>query len=133
MKKFIIFTLLIFSSILFISCSNSKSGNSTPTVNLKNDFYEAVNYELLSSWTIPADKPAINHFSNLEDIVSERVNGIIKQVLSSNPVKDQDKDEYNIKALYETAMDWDTRNVSGFGLLQPYLDNIDQLLLLKIY
>lgn len=125
MKKFIIFTLLIFSSILFISCSNSKSGNSTPTVNLKDDFYEAVNYELLSSWTIPADKPAINHFSNLEDIVSERVNVIIKQVLSSNPVKDQDKDEYNIKALYETAMDWDTRNVSGFGLLQPYLDNID--------
>lgn len=125
MKKFFIFTLLIFSSILFISCSNSKSGNSTPTVNLKNDFYEAVNYELLSSWTIPADKPAINHFSNLEDIVSERVNGIIKEVLSSNPVKDQNKDEYNIKALYETAMDWDTRDVSGFGLLQPYLDNID--------
>ena len=125
MKKFFIFTLLIFSSILFISCSNSKSGNSTPTVNLKDDFYEAVNYELLSSWTIPADKPAINHFSNLEDIVSERVNGIIEQVLSSNPVKDQDKDEYNIKALYETAMDWDKRNVSGFGLLQPYLDNID--------
>lgn len=133
MKKFIIFTLLIFSSILFISCSNSKSGNSTPTVNLKNDFYEAVNYELLSSWTIPADKPAINHFSNLEDIVSERVNGIIEQVLSSNPVKDQDqdKDEYNIKALYETAMDWDTRNVSGFGLLQPYLDNIDSAATVK--
>ena len=125
MKKFFIFTLLIFSSILFISCSNSKSGNSTPTVNLKNDFYEAVNYELLSSWTIPADKPAINHFSNLEDIVSERVNGIIEQVLSSNPVKDQNNDEYNIKALYETAMDWEKRNVSGFGQLQPYLDNID--------
>ena len=125
MKKFFIFTLLIFSSILFISCSNSKSGNSTPTVNLKNDFYEAVNYELLSSWTIPADKPAINHFSNLEDIVSDRLNGLIEQAVSSNPVKDQNKDEYNIKALYETAMDWEKRNVSGFGQLQPYLDNID--------
>lgn len=132
MKKFFIFTLLIFSSILFISCSNSKSGNSTPTVNLKNDFYEAVNYELLSSWTIPADKPAINHFSNLEDIVSERINGIIEQAVSSNPVKDdQNKDEYNIKALYETAMDWDKRNVSGFGLLQPYLDNIDSAATVK--
>lgn len=125
MKKFFIFTLLIFSSILFISCSNSKSGNSTPTVNLKNDFYEAVNYELLSSWTIPADKPAINHFSNLEDIVSDRLNGLIEQAVSSNPVKDQNKDEYNIKALYETAMDWEKRNVSGFGQLQSYLDNID--------
>ena len=125
MKKFFIFTLLIFSSILFISCSNSKSGNSTPTVNLKDDFYEAVNYELLSSWTIPADKPAINHFSNLEDIVSERVNGIIEQAVSSNPVKEQNQDEYNIKALYETAMDWQKRNESGFGQLQSYLDNID--------
>lgn len=132
MKKIFIFTLLIFSSILFISCSNSKSGNSTPTVNLKNDFYEAVNYELLSSWTIPADKPAINHFSNLEDIVSERVNVIIKEVLSSNPVKEeQNKDEYNIKALYETAMDWGKRNVSGFGQLQPYLDNIDSAATVK--
>ncbi len=125
MKKFFIFTLLIFSSILFISCSNSKSGNSTPTVNLKNDFYEAVNYELLSSWTIPADKSSISHISNMDDIVSDRLNGLIEQAVSSNPVKEQDKDEYNIKALYETGMDWDTRNVSGFGLLQPYLDNID--------
>ena len=125
MKKFFIFTLLIFSSILFISCSNSKSGNSTPTVNLKDDFYEAVNYEQLSSWTIPADKPAINHFSNLEDIVSDRLNGLIEQAVSSNPVKEQNKDEYNIKALYETGMDWNKRNVSGFGQLQSYLDNID--------
>ena len=116
MKKFFIFTLLIFSSILFISCSNSKSGNSTPTVN---------NYEQLSSWTIPADKPAINHFSNLEDIVSDRLNGLIEQAVSSNPVKEQNKDEYNIKALYETGMDWNKRNVSGFGQLQSYLDNID--------
>lgn len=133
MKKFFIFTLFIFSSILFISCSNSKSGNSTPTVNLKDDFYEAVNYEQLSSWTIPADKPAINHISNMDDIVSDRLNGLIEQVLSSNPVKDQDqdKDAYNIKALYETGMDWDKRNVSGFGQLQSYLDSIDEAATVK--
>ena len=131
MKKFFIFTLLIFSSILFISCSNSKSGNSTPTVNLKDDFYEAVNYELLSSWTIPADKSSISHISNMDDIVSNRLNGLIEQAVSSNPVKDQDKDAYNIKALYETAMDWNTRNVSGFGQLQPYLDNIDSATTVK--
>lgn len=134
MKKVLLTLLILLLSLAVISCSNtdSQTSNTDSQTNggavapsLKNDFYEAVNYEILSSWTIPADKSSISHISNMDDIVSDRLNGIIEQVLSSNPVKDQNKDEYNIKALYETAMDWEKRNVSGFGQLQPYLDNID--------
>ena len=59
-----------------------------------------------------------------------------QQAVSSNPVKETNKDEYNIKALYETAEDWKKRNISGFGDLQSYLDRIDEAItiydLLKI-
>ena len=127
MKKVLLTLLILLLSLAVISCSNTDSQTNGGAVapSLKNDFYEAVNYEQLSSWTIPADKSSISHISNMDDIVSDRLNGLIEQAVSSNPVKEQNKDEYNIKALYETGMDWDKRNVSGFGQLQSYLDNID--------
>ena len=133
MKKVLLTLLILLLSLAVISCSNTDSQTNGGAVapSLKNDFYEAVNYEQLSSWTIPADKSSISHISNMDDIVSNRLNGLIEQAVSSNPVKDQDKDAYNIKALYETAMDWNTRNVSGFGQLQPYLDNIDSATTVK--
>lgn len=127
MKKVLLTLLILLLSLAVISCSNTDSQTNGGAVapSLKDDFYEAVNYELLSSWTIPADKSSISHISNMDDIVSDRLNGLIEQAVSSNPIKEQNKDEYNIKALYETAMDWDKRNVSGFGQLQSYLDSID--------
>ena len=133
MKKVLLTLLILLLSFAVISCSNTDSQTNGGAVapSLKNDFYEAVNYEQLSSWTIPADKSSISHISNMDDIVSDRLNGLIEQAVSSNPVKEQNKDEYNIKALYETGMDWDKRNVSGFGQLQPYLDDIDKATTVK--
>lgn len=133
MKKVLLTLLILLLSLAVISCSNTDSQTNGGAVapSLKNDFYEAVNYELLSSWTIPADKSSISHISNMDDIVSDRLNGLIKQAVSSNPVKEQKKDEYNIKALYETGMDWDKRNVSGFGQLQSYLNDIDKATTVK--
>ena len=127
MRKVLLTFLILLLSFAVISCSTTDSQTNGGVVapSLKNDFYEAVNYELLSSWTIPADKSAISHFSNMDDIVSDRLNELIEQAVSSNPGKEQNKDEYNIKALYETAMDWEKRNVSGFGQFQSYLDKID--------
>ena len=133
MKKVLLTLLILLLSLAVISCSNTDSQTNGGAVapSLKNDFYEAVNYEQLSSWTIPADKSSISHISNMDDIVSDRLNGLIEQAVSSNPVKEQNKDEYNIKALYETAMDWEKRNVSGFGQLQSYLDSIDKAATVK--
>ena len=133
MKKVLLTLLILLLSLAVISCSNTDSQTNGGAVapSLKNDFYEAVNYEQLSSWTIPADKSSISHISNMDDIVSDRLNGLIEQAVSSNPVKEQNKDEYNIKALYETGMDWDKRNVSGFGQLQSYLNDIDKATTVK--
>lgn len=124
MKK--IFYVFMTALLLLYGCANESSDNKniqTSAPDLKDDFYESVNYEQLSSWVIPADKSGISHFNNFQDINYDRLNTLIQQAVSSNAVKGTD--EYNIKALYETATDWEKRNINGFGQLQTYLDNID--------
>ena len=125
MKK--ILYVLTAALLLMYGCANEKDNNTSAAAapDLKDDFYESVNYDQLSSWVIPADKSSISHFTNMIDTNYERLNGLMQQAVSSNPVKETNKDEYNIKALYETAVDWETRNTSGFGILQQYLDSID--------
>lgn len=125
MKKIIY--VLTAALLLMYGCANEKDNNTSAAAapDLKDDFYESVNYDQLSSWVIPADKESISHLTNMIDTNYERLNDLIQQAVSSNPVKETNKDEYNIKALYETAADWEKRNISGFGDLQSYLDRID--------
>lgn len=125
MKK--ILYVFIAALLFMYGCANEKENNGAVSAapDLKDDFYESVNYDQLSSWVIAADESSISHFTNMIDTNYERLNDLIQQAVSSNPVKETNKDEYNIKALYETAADWEKRNTSGFGILQQYLDSID--------
>lgn len=125
MKKLL---YVFIAALLFMyGCANEKENNGAVSAapDLKDDFYESVNHEQLSSWVIAADESSVSHFSNMLDTNYKRLNGLMQQAVSSNPVKERNKDEYNIKALYETAVDWGKRNTSGFGILQQYLDSID--------
>lgn len=125
MKK--ILYALTAALLLMYGCANEKDNNTSAAAapDLKDDFYESVNYDQLSSWVISADESSISHFTKMIDTNYDRLNSLIQQAVSSNPVKETNKDEYNIKALYETAADWEKRNISGFGYLQSYLDKID--------
>lgn len=126
MKK--ILYALTAALLLMYGCANEKDNNTSAAAapDLKDDFYESVNYDQLSSWVISADESSISHFTKMIDTNYERLNCLMQQAVLSNPVKETNKDEYNIKALYETAVDWKTRNTSGFGDLQSYLDRIDE-------
>lgn len=126
MKK--ILYALTAALLLMYGCANEKDNNTSAAAapDLKDDFYESVNYDQLSSWVISADESSISHFTKMIDTNYERLNSLIQQAVSSNPVKETNKDEYNIKALYETAADWENRNKYGFGDLQSYLDRIDR-------
>lgn len=124
MKK--ILYALTAALLLMYGCANEKDNNTSAAAapDLKDDFYESVNYDQLSSWVISADESSISHFTKMIDTNYERLNDLMQQAVSSNPVKGTD--EYNVKALYETATDWEKRNTSGFGDLQSYLDRIDE-------
>ncbi len=114
--------------LLMYGCANEKDNNTSAAAapDLKDDFYESVNYDQLSSWVISADESSISHFTKMIDTNYERLNDLMQQAVSSNPVKETNKDEYNIKALYETAVDWEKRDISGYGQLQVYFDKIDE-------
>lgn len=123
MKK--ILYAAVVSLLLLYGCAN-EAGNSTVSSgapDLRDDFYTSINYNTLSSRVIPPDKASISHFDNMMDTNYNRLNALIQQTVSSNPAKGTE--EYNIKALYETATDWEKRNISGYGQLQTYLDRID--------
>ena len=126
MKK--ILYALTAALLLMYGCANEKDNKTSAAAppDLKDDFYESVNYDQLSSWVISADESSISHFTKMIDTNYERLNCLMHQAVSSNPVKETNKDEYNIKALYETAVDWEKRDISGFGDLQSYLDKIDE-------
>ena len=92
MKK--ILYALTAALLLMYGCANEtgKSTVSSAAPDLKDDFYESVNYDQLSSWVISADESSISHFTKMIDTNYERLNGLIKQAVSSNPVKETDKD-----------------------------------------
>lgn len=124
MKRYlyVFFTALL----LLYGCANESknNGDTLQAPNLKDDFYSSVNYSRLSSWVIPADKSNISNFSIINDVNYNNLNNLIQQAVLSNSAKGTD--EYNIKAFYETAFDWEKRNVSGFGELSSYISAIDE-------
>lgn len=89
---------------------------------LQDDFYSAVNHDWLQSATIPADKPAINAFVELnEDIEKLLINDTKAwaqdpQVLKNNP---------RLAAyvnFFQMAADYEMRDKLGTSPVKPYID-----------
>lgn len=128
MKKVILIVLNIVLVCIVVACSstnNSSVNNASQIVSLKDDFYEAVNYNELNSWQIADDSSSISILSMLEDKNHEIINEMMVSIYNSKPDISQ-KDEYNIAALYETANDYNARNNGGYGKLDECINNIDK-------
>lgn len=133
MKKVLLTLLILLLSLAVISCSNtdSQTSNTDSQTNggavapsLKNDFYEAVNFNEINSWQIADDASSVSIFSKLMDKNYDLVQEIIVSTYNSNPDVSK-KDEYNIAALYETAYDYDARNNGGYGKLNECITKFD--------
>ena len=91
----------------------------------KDDYYEAINRELIDSWEIEPDESAKNWFGILQDRVDERMTEIIRKT-SEEPALEKGSDESNIRAMYLTGMDKDARNEGGFGkTVSAFFDEVD--------
>lgn len=126
MKKVLLSLLIILLSFAAISCSTTDSQTNGGEVapSLKNDFYEAVNFNELNSWQIADDASSVSTFSKLMDKNYDLIQEIIVSTYNSNPDISK-KDEYNIAALYETAYDYDARNKGGYGKLNECITKFD--------
>ena len=139
-----VLSLIILLSILITGCNGksspdgqTESGAETSAVSQtepsqstvvseKDDYYEAVNGELIDSWEIEPDESMKNWFSILQDRVNERIAEIIRETSEKDDLL-KGSDESNVRALYLTGMDEDSRNAGGFGeTVSAFLTQVDE-------
>lgn len=80
----------------------------------QNDYYDAVNHEVLEGWEIPADKSSMDWFAILEEDSYQKIDAIIQQA-SSVEKTELDEDLENIRALNLTGLDKEKREKEGYG------------------
>ena len=126
MKKVLLTLLILLLSFAVISCSNTDSQTNGGAVapSLKNDFYEAVNFNEINSWQIPEDSDSMSYTQMIIDNNTKLLQELVESTYTSQPQKTQ-KDEYNIAAIYETINDSASRNSNKYGLLDDYITRID--------
>lgn len=104
----------------------------TTSTNLKDDFYTAVNRQWLLDTKLEKDENSISSFSPLQDIMDERLDGLLYMDAENTDGLDtavMSKEELIhlqqlVGQMIQTAGDWEKRNEQGFQPLKPYLDAI---------
>ncbi len=139
MKKHIKFTGL-FVLVCVLACASAVTGckkkgtepeaaeggaAAAERVRLEDDYYEAVNGELLKQKEIPPDSYGWNWFYELSRDGEQVKEEIVSQVTDENSRYEDGTDEQKIRDLYRTAMDMEGRRAVGLGGLKPWLDRIN--------
>jgi len=95
------------------------------TVKPGDDFNAYVNGSWLKNTEIPADKARYGLFTKLTEDAQANVKKIIES--SANGSFAQGSDEQKVGDLYQSFVDWDTRNTIGIKPLQQYFNQIAAL------
>jgi len=89
------------------------------------DFFAYVNGTWVANTEMPADKARYGAFNVLRDESQEAVKVIIEKSATGDFAKGTD--EQKVGDLYNSFLDWDTRNTKGTDPLQPELDRINEI------
>ena len=105
--------LLIIILILSISgCTLNKE------LNIKDDYYDYINKDLLKKEIIKEGDYTWSTFSEVQDKVDNQTDDIIKKLISNNT-------NPNLNIIYSQLLDTTTRNDDDISSLKPYLNKID--------
>ena len=91
----------------------------------KDDFYEAVNGEWLTSAVIPADRPSVGGFMDLSDDVEEALMKDFDAMLRGE--KQPDKALTDFLEFYRLALDFEARDAAGAEPFLPYMEMVEKL------
>ena len=89
------------------------------------DFFAYVNGTWVDETEMPADKARYGLFNILRDESQEAVKAIIERSATGDFAKGTD--EQKVGDLYNSFLDWETRDARGLEPLQPELDRIDAI------
>lgn len=128
-KRFASVMLIVFMLLLCIACSMPLFGTVHKSqvkeeIRYQDDFYEAVNSELLSKISLGASEAQWNWFSELGTEISIEMRELIDELASDNQIYEKGSSEQKIKDLYECISNTENRDAVGLGPLQPHLDKI---------
>lgn len=132
----LILILSLTVSMIFTGCQSKKNENPPDTskpeetekvsVNLKDDFYAAVNEKVLSEHQNGDEVENWNWFYDLIDKAYEEEKAIIQEVSKTTNQADKKSSAYKLGSLYLLAMDQDGRNTDGVKqfneLMKPVMD-----------
>lgn len=111
---------LIIIAIIFLISGCSQ----TEELNLKDDYYDYINKDLLKEEKIKEGKYTWSTFSTAQEKVDDQTDEIIKKLISNN-------ENSNIGIIYQQLLDTETRNNSNLSNLKSYLNQIDSQTNLK--
>ncbi|MDR0846114.1 MAG: M13 family metallopeptidase [Lactobacillales bacterium] len=94
--------------------------------NLKNDFYEYVNHDWLEKTEIPADKPVIAAFSQIDEDVEKLLIEDLRQFAAGEKVYEDENFKKFIQ-YYQVALNVEERNRLGATPIKGLLDEVEAL------
>lgn len=93
-------------------------------VKLQDDYYDYVNGKLLREKEIPKDSNNWSYFYELDKEAYEVLNKTLKEAVDNRDQEQPGTLKQKIADLYLTALDMEGREKTGFGKLQPYINQI---------
>ncbi len=93
-------------------------------VRYQDDYYEYVNENILNEIELGATDAHWDWFSELSAYVSEEMSDITRDLTKDGKDYPKGSSEQKIKDLYECVSNIESRNKTGLGELQPYMDAI---------
>lgn len=111
----------------FSGCSSQQQNTQTAKTgyNLKNDYYEYINGDLLASKEIAKDSDCWTYFDELKEQIYHQLSGITQEYVSRKDQLAMGSTEQKIADLYLSAVNTDAKNQAGLGNLEQYVQAIN--------
>jgi len=123
-QKIVLVMVVLLTIGSLTGCANSTDGKMVkPSVS--EDYYGAINYDLLQEKTIPPTEGEWTFFYELDEKTSGQLQEIITDLSNSGETYPKGSSEQKISDLYASAIDMDNRNAQGLSAVTPYLEQIE--------
>lgn len=117
-KRKLLFVLVILILTFFFFWDNDSNGN------LKDNYYQTINYDILSNVSLEDDEYSWSHFIETQDKVDKDIDKIVDDILNGeNKYLDSAQVEV-INDIYSKTIDVDRRNNEGIKALVPYINRV---------
>ncbi|MFT3985199.1 MAG: M13 family metallopeptidase [Lachnospiraceae bacterium] len=93
---------------------------------LEDDFYSCVNFDTINQAVIPAGEKKWTVIDSLDTRIADQLSIIIKDIMENSESYEAGTKQQRIMALYQSAVDMDSRNKAGFVKIQPLIESIQR-------